>query len=136
MTASLLYNRWKSLYWLKAPVLYLYLYWFHLPSNVEVFLKMVSQLSLFNLLCYCYYWRIWVLKKHKIWMFKRRKESDTYLATVRSHHWSRQIMMKIDKIGAFSQHCGFRQLKRKKAPIWSIFIVICLLQRCLRTVAR
>ena len=31
-------------------------------------------------------------------MLKRRKESDTYLATIRRHRWSRQIMMKIDKI--------------------------------------
>jgi hypothetical protein len=27
----------------------------------------------------------------------RRKESNTYLATVRRHHWSRKITMKIDK---------------------------------------
>ena len=31
-------------------------------------------------------------------MLKRRKESDTYLANVRRHRWSRQITMKIDKI--------------------------------------
>ena len=31
-------------------------------------------------------------------MLKRRKESDTYLATIRRHRWSRQITMKIDKI--------------------------------------
>ena len=31
-------------------------------------------------------------------MLKRRKESDTYLATVRRHRWSRQIMTEIDKI--------------------------------------
>jgi hypothetical protein len=30
-------------------------------------------------------------------ILKRKKESDTYLATVRRHRWSRQIM-KIDKI--------------------------------------
>ena len=31
-------------------------------------------------------------------MLKRRKESNTYLATIRRHCWNRQIMMKIDKI--------------------------------------
>ena len=31
-------------------------------------------------------------------MLTRRKESDTYLATVSRHRWSRKIMMKIDKI--------------------------------------
>ena len=31
-------------------------------------------------------------------MLKRRKESDTYLATVHRHRWSRQIMIKTDKI--------------------------------------
>ena len=31
-------------------------------------------------------------------MLTRWKESDTYLATISRHHWSRQIMMKIDKI--------------------------------------
>jgi hypothetical protein len=31
-------------------------------------------------------------------MLKRRKESDTYLATIRRHHWSRLVTMKIDKI--------------------------------------
>ena len=30
-------------------------------------------------------------------MLTRRKESDIYLATDSRHHWSRQIMMKIDK---------------------------------------
>ena len=30
-------------------------------------------------------------------MLTRRKESDTYLATVSRHRWSRQIPMKIDK---------------------------------------
>ena len=33
-----------------------------------------------------------------ITMLTRRKESDTYLATVSRHHWSREITMKIDKI--------------------------------------
>ena len=31
-------------------------------------------------------------------MLTRRKESDTYLATVSRHHWSRQITMIIGKI--------------------------------------
>jgi len=31
-------------------------------------------------------------------MLTRGKESDTYLATVSRHHWSRQITMKIDKL--------------------------------------
>ena len=31
-------------------------------------------------------------------MLIRRKESDTYLATIRRHRWSRQITMKINKI--------------------------------------
>ena len=30
-------------------------------------------------------------------MLTRRKESDTYLAIVSRHRWSRQIKMKIDK---------------------------------------
>ena len=31
-------------------------------------------------------------------MLTRRKQSDTYLATVSRHHWSPQIAMKLDKI--------------------------------------
>jgi hypothetical protein len=31
-------------------------------------------------------------------MLKTMKKSDTYLAAVHRHRWSRQIMMKIDKI--------------------------------------
>jgi len=31
-------------------------------------------------------------------MLKRRKESNTYLATIRRNRWSRQIAKKIDKI--------------------------------------
>ena len=57
-------------------------------------------------------------------MLKRRKESDTYLATVRRHSWSRQIMMKIDKIGDFSQHCGFCQQRRKTRPLSPFYIVL------------
>ena len=33
-----------------------------------------------------------------IFMLKRRKDSDTYLATICRHRWSRQFTMKIDKI--------------------------------------
>jgi len=77
-------------------------------------------------------------------MLTRRKESDTYLVTVSRHCWSRQIMIKIDKIVAFSQHCGFHQFFLElmtatvlaEITILSIFIVICLLQRCLLTVTR
>ena len=47
-------------------------------------------------------------------MLKRRKESDTYLAAGRGHRRSTKIAMKIDKIGVFSQHCGFHQLKGNK----------------------
>ena len=31
----------------------------------------------------------------------RRKESDTYLATVSRHRWSPQIAMKVDKVCSF-----------------------------------
>ena len=31
----------------------------------------------------------------------RRKEGDTYLATVRRHHWSLQVTMKEDKMCSF-----------------------------------
>ena len=44
---------------------------------------------------------------------KRRKESDTYLATDRRHHRRTQIAMKVDNCVAFSWHCGLHQLKRK-----------------------
>jgi hypothetical protein len=35
-------------------------------------------------------------------MLKRRKESDTYLATFRKHRWSAQMTMKIDNLLEFS----------------------------------
>ena len=35
-------------------------------------------------------------------MLTRRKESDTYLATVSRHRWSRQITMKVDKLPELS----------------------------------
>ena len=34
-------------------------------------------------------------------MLTRRKESDTYLATVSRHRWSTQIAMKVDKVYSF-----------------------------------
>ena len=52
---------------------------------------------------------------------KGRKQSDTYLATIRRHCWSAQMMMKKDN----------------KLELYYLFsIVICALQRCLRIVAR
>ena len=73
-------------------------------------------------------------------MLTRMEESDTYLGTVSRHRWNRQITMKVDGLGAFSQHCGFHQLMKAtvlaESYILSIFILICLLQRCLLTVAR
>ena len=57
-------------------------------------------------------------------MLIRKKESDTYLAAVSRHHWSRQITMKI----AIAMAESYNNL--------SIFIMICLLQRCRLTVAR
>ena len=55
-------------------------------------------------------------------MFTRRKESETYLATVSRYRWSRQIMMKATVLV-------------ESYNILSIFIMIYLLQRCLLTVA-
>ena len=63
-------------------------------------------------------------------MLKRRKECDTYLTHVGRHRWSRQITMKGDVFGAFSQYHGLCWLK---APNTSTFIVICLRQGCLQT---
>ena len=34
-------------------------------------------------------------------MLTRRKESDTYLATISRHRWSLQITMKVDKVSSF-----------------------------------
>ena len=34
-------------------------------------------------------------------MLTRRKENDTYLATVSRHRWSPQIAMKVDKMCSF-----------------------------------
>ena len=34
-------------------------------------------------------------------MLTRRKESDTYLATVSRHRWSAKIAMKVDKMCSF-----------------------------------
>jgi len=41
---------------------------------------------------------------------KRREENNPYLTHVCRHPWSRKFLVKIDEIGAFSQHCGFHQL--------------------------
>ena len=43
-------------------------------------------------------------------ILKWREESDTYLTHVCRHRWSRKILMKLDRIGTFNQHCGFHQL--------------------------
>jgi len=43
-------------------------------------------------------------------ILKWREESNTYLTHVCRHCWKRKISMKVDRIGAFSQHCGFHQL--------------------------
>ena len=75
-------------------------------------------------------------------MLTRRKESDTCLATVSRHRYSRQITMKIREIiVAFSQYCGFHQLMKATVLTesynnFSIFIAIHLLQRCPPTVAK
>ena len=37
-------------------------------------------------------------------MLKGSEESDTYLNHVCRHHWSGQIMMKVDVLGAFQQY--------------------------------
>ena len=52
-------------------------------------------------------------------MLKRRKESNTYLATIRRHRWSRQITMKIDKILELSA-----STVAENSNILSIFIVM------------
>ena len=75
-------------------------------------------------------------------ILKRREESNTCLTNVCRHRRSRQITMKMDETGAFSQHCGFHQLYLYswwkpqywlKAPVSSIFIVICLLRWYIQT---
>ena len=43
-------------------------------------------------------------------MLKRREECDTYVTHVCRHHQSRQITMKMDETGAFSQHYEFHHL--------------------------
>ena len=60
-------------------------------------------------------------------MLTRRKESDTYQPTVSRHRWSRQIKMKkFVKAKVLAENYNYL----------SIFIVICLLQRYLLTVAK
>ena len=72
-------------------------------------------------------------------MLKRRKESDTYLATIRRHRWSRQITMKIDKIlellASTVAFISFLPLQLMKATVLAessnilyVLIVIYLLQ--------
>ena len=55
-------------------------------------------------------------------MLTRSKESDIYLATVSKHRWSRQLMKATVLAESYN--------------ILYIFVMICLLQRCLVTVAR
>ena len=43
-------------------------------------------------------------------MLTRRKESDTYLATVSRHRWSPQIAMKVDIV------CSFQPALRPSSP--------------------
>ena len=47
-------------------------------------------------------------------ILKRRKEIDTYLTHVCRQRWSRKILVKINEMGAFRQHCGFHQLYEYK----------------------
>ena len=42
--------------------------------------------------------------------FKMQGRENTYLTHVCRHRWSRQIMIKVNVLGAFSQHCSFHQL--------------------------
>ena len=68
-------------------------------------------------------------------------KSDTYLACVCRHRWSRKSPVKIEEItGAFSQHCGFHtstadeshSVDWKLLLFFSIFTGLFQLQRCLR----
>ena len=60
-------------------------------------------------------------------MLKWREESDTYLTHVCRHCWSRQITMKVDVLGAFSQYCGFQNLCKFQFNVvrkyWSIGLI-------------
>jgi hypothetical protein len=58
-------------------------------------------------------------------MLTRRKESDTYLATVRRHRWSKQITTKIDNLPLQLMKATVLAESYNNLPI---FIVICLLQ--------
>jgi len=40
----------------------------------------------------------------------KKKGRERHLTQICKHRWSRKISMKIDEIGAFSQHSGFHQL--------------------------
>ena len=46
-------------------------------------------------------------------MLTRRKESNTYLATVSRHRWSLQIAMKVDKM------CSFQPALRPSSAVWT-----------------
>ena len=59
-------------------------------------------------------------------MLKGRKLSDTYLATIRRHRWSAQMMMKKDNLLELSA-----STVAKSSNLLSFFIIICALQRCL-----
>ena len=58
-------------------------------------------------------WKDKMIKKN----LNRRKESDNYLTNIYRHHWSRKNPMKIDEVGAFSQHSGFHQLYEKLTKV-------------------
>ena len=66
-------------------------------------------------------------KPGKVKWLKRRKKSDTYLTTIRRHHWSRQITMKIDKILDLSASNVASSAEEEDCSLH---------QRCLRTAAR
>ena len=63
-------------------------------------------------------------------MLKRRKESDTYLATFHRHRWSAQMKMKKDNLLELSASTVTESSNQLS------FFVICALQRCLWKVAR
>jgi hypothetical protein len=65
-------------------------------------------------------------------MLPRRKESNTYQATVSRHCRSLQIAMKVDKVCSFQ--LALRPLSAEEED--STVIAICRLRRCLLTVAR
>ena len=64
-----------------------------------------------------------------------RKESDIYLANASRHRWSRQITMKIEEEDCLPLQLIKATVSAESYNNLSIFIVICLLQRCLLIVA-